>query len=336
MIPSARITNEILALTFIACLWLQAVPDESAARQKCPIAIPDSVILPATLQVQKWDPTGRGQGQQSGIPTVVVSFNNSRLEHAAIATGLNANAVSPAAALRLKLSPIDGKVTVNAMDATAGASQAEISQFHASTLELPKIPVAVTDVPGMLSLKSHPDAPTAWLGMPFLSAFQITLDPVSNSVTLQKAATKLPRPRQTSVVPLVLRDNRPYVSVSIPGAKPFLALLDTASPGSVIPTVVAEKLKIKPLKPVVEITRQGKPGKAAEIILPKLSVGKAEWKMPHVIYLTSDSSKEFDRTFAVIGMDFIGQFKVTIDFLHSQVALSPPEKPAVKPKGETP
>ena len=181
MIPSARTAADILTLCVVAGLYVSAAPEGVVPRQKSPIVLPDSIILPTTLSVQKWEK----------VPTVVVSLNNSRLEHAAIATGLNANVVSPDAASRLKLPSVDGRVKIDALDSTAGAGQAVIDQFRASTLELPKLAVAVADVPGLLTHKPHPDAPAAWLGTPFLSAFQLTLDPGTNSVTLHKATERL-------------------------------------------------------------------------------------------------------------------------------------------------
>ena len=128
-----------------------------------------------------------------------------------------------------------------------------------------------------------------------------------------------------------LRDNRPYVRVTIPGAKPFDALLDTTSPGTLIPTNVGEKLKLKPIK-VDSITwHEGKTGKVALVVVPKLAIGKAEWKMARVSYLTSDGGKDVGGGFAVIGMDFITQFKITLDFKRLQIALNPKAKPAETP-----
>ena len=321
MIRSARITTQILTLWAIMCLPVCAAPEEPIARQKAPIAVPAAAILPGPLNVQLWE----------RIPTVIVSLNDSRQERAAIATGMNANVIAPDAALRLKLSPIDGKVKIAALNLSSVAGQAEIKVFRASTLELQSLAVAIADVPQLLTHNSRPDAPATWLGTPFLSAFQLTLDPATKSVTLQKATAPLKRLKQTSVAKLQFRDGRPFVQVTVPGAPPYWALIDTSSPGTMIPTDVAEKLKLKPIKVVPIAWHDGKPGKGAIAIVPQLGVGKADWKSARVLYITPDSSKEYDRNFAVLGMDYLDQYKVTIDFLHSQVAFSPPEKPVAPP-----
>jgi hypothetical protein len=317
-----RIASETVAVCLLACLSALAQPVEAPPLQKRPIDLPDAVVLPATLRMQ---PSGLNR---KGVPTIIVSLDESPMEHAAIATGLNANVVSPEVSKRLKMATVGGQVKIDVMDATAAAGQVEMQRFMAATVDLPKLAFAVADVPGMLSARLLQDPPAVWLGTPFLSAFQVTIDPFAGDVTLKKATTALPRTRGTSIVPLVIRDNRPYVRVSIPGAKPFLALIDTTSPGTVIPTDVGEKLKLKPSRVETISWRDGKPGKAAFAVVPKLAVGKAEWTSAPLVYLTSESSKEYDRTFAVLGMDFIGQFRVTIDFARGQMALSRPEQAA--------
>jgi hypothetical protein len=318
IVPSASPTPEAGAA--LAALAAAAQTADAAVLQKSPISLPAGSPT-ADLAVQAW----------GVVPTVVVSVDASRVERAAIATGLNADVVSPDAAVRLKLAAVPGRVKVNAFDSTTTAAQALAQHLRASTLDLTNIPLAVADVPAMLSPHAHPDAPALWLGAPFLSAFQVTLDAGARSLTLRKTGAPLPRPRPETVARLTLRDNRPYVQVSIPNAKPFYALVDTAAPGTVIPTDVAEKLKLKPLRVETISRREGKPDKVAIVVLPKLSVGKSEWKLAQVVYLTSESSKEYDRNFAVIGMDFISRFRMTIDYSRSQLTLSPPEKPGRTP-----
>jgi hypothetical protein len=325
MIRWMRIASEIVAVGLLGCLSALAQPAEAPPLQKRPIVLPDAVVLPATLQIQPWG------NRRKGVPTVVVSLDESPIERAAIATGLNANVVSPEAFKRLKMAAVGGQVKIDVMDATAAVGQAEMQRFKAATVDLPKLAFAVADVPGMLSAQPLQDPPAVWLGTPFLSAFQVTIDPFAGNITLKKATSALPHTRGTLIVPLVIRDNRPYVLVSIPGVKPFLALIDTTSPGTVIPTNVGEKLKIKPSRVESISWRDGKPGKAAFVVVPKLAVGKAEWNAAPVVYLTSETSKEYDRTFAVIGMDFIGQFEVTMDFARGQIALGRPK--VVVPKG---
>ncbi len=319
-----RVTVGSVATALSASLAGSIQPVDSVPLQKSPIAVPATAILPATMPLQK-DPWGK-------IPTVVVSLDESRQEPAAIATGMNANVVSLGATTRLKLAAVQGRVKIDALDSSSTAGQTEVQRFRAATLELTNLTFAVGDVPAMLSPHPHPEAPGAWLGTPFLSAFQVTLNPPTNlvggSVVLKKSTAPLDHRKETSVVPMVLRDNRPYVQVAVPGTKPFLALVDTMSPGTVIPSDVGEKLKLKPIRVETFSRIEGKVAKAALVELPKLSIGKTEWKAARVYFLTSESSKEYDRNFAVIGMDFIGRFRFTLDFARAKIALGPPDKPA--------
>lgn len=330
MIAPRRASAGYIAAALLVCSGTtQATPDEPPPQLQSPIAVPESTLLPATLPFQD---TAIQWGK---IPIVTISLEASRQERAAIATGLNAIVVSPETSARLKLATVDGRVKVDALNTSTMASQAEVKSLRSSTLDLPRLVFAVADVPAMLSPHPPLDAPAFWLGTPFLSAFQMTLDPKTKSVILNKSTAPLVQGRGASVVPLIVRDHRPYVQVSIPGAKSFVALIDTCSPGTVIPTAAGEQLKIKPVS-VVSFSRiDGKPAKAAFIDVPRFSVGKAEWKSGRVAYLTSESSKEYDRTFAVIGMDFISKFKLTIDYARSKVSLSPPEMETKSPASDT-
>ena len=172
------------------------------------------------------------------------------------------------------------------------------------------------------------------------------------------------------VFPLEIQNSRPYIKVSVPGSKPFLALLDTGSPGSLLPASAVEKLKLKPIRiesisrydvPVVtppakdpvkeggvvgnkegvksvktgglkedvkEDAKDGikgamKDGKAALVVLPKLNIGKLEWKNQRIVYLTADSAPEFNRELAILGMDIISSYRVTLNFDRKQVQFTP-------------
>jgi predicted aspartyl protease len=288
--------------------------------QKGPVSLPANVLLPTTLLVQKW----------RGLLVVTGSVNNSLIERVALDTGLNADVVLPDAAMRLSLSPLTTKTRLSVLNTESEAPDSTIQHLKAGSLDMENIPVALANLPLLLSALPQPDAPAVWLGTPFLSAFQITYDPITSSVLLETPQSAFRRHRDMAVVPLVMRDGRPYVKVSIPGAKPFLALVDTGSPGTLIPAEVATKLKLKPIKEV----SAGKQ-KASLVELPKLNIGRAEWKAVRVACLTPDSAKEFDKTFAVLGMDFLSRYKVSLNYSRLQMAFTPPDKPG-EGNGETP
>ena len=304
-----------LALSGMGSLKAEDQPEPKSPLQKSPIALPTDALLPATFSVSKW----------YEIPVIQVSINTSLVERIGLDTGLNANVVIPESAARLALSPLNTKTHLNVLNLECEAQESQIQKLRARTLELKNVSVALADLPAMLSQHPHPDAPAVWFGTPFLSAFQVTFDPGSSSITLDKPDAPFPRNKETAVTAIVMRDGRPFVKVSIPGAKPFLALIDTGSPGTVIPTEIGEKLKLKPVKSDLSA---GKQGKAALVELSKMTVGKAEWKGGRVHFITADPAKEFDKSFAVLGMDFLSRFKVSLNYTRLQIALTPPTKAA--------
>ena len=137
MMPVVRAPSKALAIAIMSCIAANAQTGETPTLQKCPISLPDAIV-PATLPIQMW---GR-------VPTVIVSLNDSRVERAAIATGVNANVISPDASQRLKLGTVDGRVKIDALDSTTAGGQAEVKRFRAATLDLANLSFAVADVPG--------------------------------------------------------------------------------------------------------------------------------------------------------------------------------------------
>lgn len=299
--------------------------DTRAALQASPVKVAPEAVLPVSLPMQTWN----------RLPVVDVGVNTSLIERFVVDTGLNANVVRTDAVTRLQLSALPSKVRVSVLDTSCESPEAQIKTLKLRGLQLQEVPVATADVPALLSLQPHPDAPTGWLGGPFLSAFQITFDFAAHSLTLDKPQTTLHKAREAVTVPLVIKEGRPFVKVSIPGAKPFLALVDTGSPGTLIPTEIAEKLKIKPLKIEPFKRPDGKEGKAALIVVPKLNVGKAEWKGGQVASLTADSPKEFDHTLATLGLNFLTRYKVTLNYARQQMTLTPPGAPETKEPEKT-
>ena len=84
------------AAGILACLCLFQQPAGTViAGESGPIDLPEKAVLPTTCVIQKWEQ----------IPTIIVGINESRQERAVIATGLNANVVSPSASVRLKRRP---------------------------------------------------------------------------------------------------------------------------------------------------------------------------------------------------------------------------------------
>jgi hypothetical protein len=300
-------------------------PAATAPFQVSPVTLPPNPPLPLSLNLGSW----------LGRSTVYISVNG-RPERLGLSTGLNANAVSPATVARLQIPEGKTKVRVDILDRETEVPETTLESLQFGLVKLENVPVAQVDVVALLSHAPHPDAPGGWLGTPFLSAFQVTLDVSRKVCVLNRPLTKMPA--GAMVVPMTLRDGRIYVPVTLPKSKPFPALLDTSAVLSLIPASVGEKLKL----PAVETFKLGGAGgkevPATMIEAPTVTVGKAECKAMRVVYLSADSSPSFGRETAVLGLDFLSRFKMVLDFAAKKVAFVPLTTPEsdTTPKPDAP
>lgn len=282
----------------------------TAPFQVSPVTLPANATLPLSLNLGAW----------LGLPTVYLSVNGKSPERLGISTGLNANTLSPATVARLQIPEGKTKVRVDILDRQTEAPETMLTSLQFGLVKLENVPVAQVDVVSLLSRAPHPDAPTGWLGTPFLAAFQVTLDMSRRICVLDKPLAKMPA--GAIVVPMTLRDGRIYVSVTLPKSKPFPALLDTGTILTLIPASAGEKLKLPALE-VVKLGNAGKEVQATLIQVPAIAVGKAECKSLRVAYLSADASPGFGRETAVLGLDFLSRFKVVFNFAAKKVGFVP-------------
>jgi predicted aspartyl protease len=288
------------------------------------ITLPKEAVFPVTLPYRLWN----------GIATLDLFVNGITPQRLALDTGLNAITVLPAAAAVLEMPTLPGKIKVSVLDKTSEAAAIQIRSVRLGTITLASVPAASLDLPALLSRAPRSDAPTIWLGGPFLSAFQVTFDFSRGVIVFNKPTAPLPNVRGTVTAPLKIQEGRIYTEVTIPGGKPFMALVDTGTVGTLIPGDVADKLKLKPVKTSVVTHDGSRVGRAGVAIVPRLRVGKAEIKSVPVVFLMADAPPGLDRTIAVLGMDFLGHFNVTINYARQQMALSPFPKPEPPRKEE--
>jgi len=302
-------------------------PVVTAPFQVSPVTLPPNPALPLTLNLGVW----------LGRPTVYIAVNG-RAERLGLSTGLNANTISPTLT-GLQIPNGKTKVRVDILDRELEAPETTLDSLQFGLVKLEKVPVAQVEVVSQVSHNPHPDAPVGWLGTPFLSAFQVTLDITHKICTLEKSVEKptAKMPAGSIVVPMTLRDGRIYVMMTLPKSKPFPAILDTGTVGTLIPASVGEKLKLPPLETVKLGVVGGKEVVATLIQAPSVAVGKAECKSLRVAYLSADASPGFGRETAVLGLDFLSRYKVVFNFAAKKVTFIPPPGPDdPAPKTETP
>ncbi|MCS6776785.1 MAG: retroviral-like aspartic protease family protein [Chloroherpetonaceae bacterium] len=289
------------------------VPGAGPVYQPRAVTIPASALLPTSFPYTLW----------YGVPVVQATVNGMHTERFAVSTGLNANAVMPEMYARWQLQATTRQFRVHALDATTSATEAQIQSLRLGNITFSDVGVVLTDVFALLSPRPHPDAPAGWLGTPFLSAFQVTFDFANQTIVLSPPKAPLPAEPGTVTVPFSNRNGRIWVKASVPGGGRFDALVDTGTVTTLIPTAVAERLKQTPLQ-TFPITRgRGQEARACLIVVPRISVGKAEATDIRAVFVAADAPAGFDRALGVLGMDFLRRFRVTIHFERGRIAFTP-------------
>lgn len=292
--------------------------------QKSPVNVAADVKYPVIMPYQSWQ----------GLPIVLGTINDAKIpDRFVLATGLNACAITEAIYTRMALKASPRLVRVSILDTERAVNEAEMPRLQVGqtgstgTVRLENVPAAMVNVFGVLSRSPRPDPPPCWLGAPFFAAFQVTFDFPHHVLILNPPKSPLPKEEGTQTVPIKVREGRIWVEAAVQGAKPFQALVDTGTFGTLLPSEVAMKLRLKPLQEFSIVRANGKETRAALAVVPKLRLGKAEGKDVRVVFVSQDSPSEFDRSRGVLGMDFLSQFKVTIDYDRQIMTLTPPDAP---------
>lgn len=301
---------------------MQPQPPTTKIPSKSVVPSSDSITLPVFTTMKIW----------RGLPTIDMSVNKGIPEPFLISTGSDHNIINQNSMERLHLAALAEKVQIHILDATTEASMTTLKTVTLKQFMLEDVPFAAANVAALLSRDPLPDAPLGWLGAPILSKYQITIDIKNSIFQFEKPETPLPGKLEKIIVPIKVKDGLPYVNLAIPGGKSFPALLDTSSRGTFIPASVIAKLKIKPIRTEKFTDSAGKPGTVSIARLPTMSVGKVEWKMAQVFYITTENPDKNHFEPAILGIDFISQYRVTINYKRQQMVLYPPTIPKVSPK----
>lgn len=295
-----------LALALLSFPITQRTP---GADGPTPVALPKTALLPVTLATEIWN----------GVPVVRGSLNGSA-ERFALCTGLNVSTILPTVYTRLSLPATGRRLRIEALDYTADAALAEIQTLQVGTFVANKAEVALFDVFGKLSQSLLQDTPAACLGYSVLGAFQVTFDLAGQTIRLDRPQATLPAGAE--VIPIRIRNGRIWVQMRVPGGRPFPALVDTGTIGTLIPRAVAEKLHLKPVR-TLNITRSdGKAGRLGFALIPRMQIGRTEIKDARITFLASEVP-ESEGGFAVIGTDLLRRFRVTINYARQKMAIAP-------------
>jgi hypothetical protein len=295
---------------------LQPQPPDS----QLPIPLPKNALLPINLSFQVWN----------GLMVVDTIVNKVNVRRFVIDPGLDACTLTPNAAENLTLASTPQLARVAIYDRSIMAQQAQIAQLQFNTLKVDNVPVGLIDVFALLSpaVARRLDAPVGWLGAPFLSAFQVTIDYEKHYIVLNRPDAPPLKEAGAIAIPIELREGRVLLKVSLPGARPFSALFSASAPVTVIPTLAAQQAHLKAIEMVPFMQPGGKPGKLGRVVLPKLSIGKLSVEGMNAVFVAPDAPSELDHSMAVLGPDLLRHYKVTINYAKRMMILTPP--PTVK------
>ena len=288
--------------------------------QKSPFPLPTGVKFPVTLPCFLWH----------GLPMVTGGVNE-KPQQFIVDTGLNAVTVSQKVQAALSLPLTKSRYRVIALDYASDVPAVTLQDISLGQMVFLKVEATVMNVGSMLSPHAPPDSPQCWLGTPLLSAFQITLDTKNHACLLDSPKADAPKSDDALTLPLTMKSGRIFARLTAPGAKPFLMLIDTGSPASILPLTTFDKLKLKPFKIQIIRLANRRNARAAQVVLPELLLGGASLKNLSVVSIAPDDPKDFDPDFGLLGMDILGRYRITINYARLKMTLIPyPEPPAIK------
>lgn len=277
---------------------------------------PSTTPLPTTIPFSFW----------RGVPAVEAHLQGEAGEEFfVLSTGFNGFTIHPEVLTKHHLTPQAEKTRVVLLDHSLEANTTLLKSLNIGTAHLDSVTANVVDVNTQIShkLATKQQAPSGWMGTPVLSKFQVTLDSSNRTVTLEDPKSPLPKTPETYILPFTLKEGRILLKVEVEGAKPFQAILDTGTVGTLIPTTVGSTLRTTGQKLLPIRNATGKLGQVIQNRAPKLRVGEIEMQSVGVLYISPDSPPEFDRNIAILGMNFLRYFKVTINYTKLRLALTP-------------
>ncbi len=288
--------------------------DETAAM---PVLLPN-IVLPVTMNFQTWN----------NVVMLVDVLIDGKLQKCALNTGLSGCAITPAHAAALKLAALPSHTTITALNETRLVPQVTLEKVQFNAARIGSVRVGVMDVSELYSGLPQPDAPSLWLGMSFLSAFQVTFDYPGSVISLNRPAAPLPKDKGAVTMPIQIRNGHIYTRVTIPNAGSFDALIDTGTLGTVIPASAGAKIKDASVKTLFIKRPGGKQAKAMKITVPKIQIGNGKLEQEQVPALYMEALKNdkvgADSGLAVLGVDFLRHYAVTINCARRRMTLVPP------------
>lgn len=299
--------------------------NQSTPWATAPVHLDAKAHLPVSLPCHKW----------YGLLVVQADFPGHQVLNCGLDTVLNACAVPPLTVLRFQLPNPSSTVHLQRLWQTFDVPTTSIPQLNFNTLSIGPLQVAQLDVLRQLSPEiavTAADAPSCWLGGPFLSAFQVSFSAEQGFLLLESPQAPLPKGRGIVVVPIKLRDGCPEVMVSLPKTKPFPALVDVTAPLCLLPVSAAEALKLQPLQSLPMVGPDGKPYRLAHAVVPRLSVGSATQEKIDVAFLQPPVEEmgsggpkvpESLASQAVLGRNFLDNYRVTLNYQRGFIALAP-------------
>ncbi len=271
--------------------------------------------LPTTLTTTLW----------KGLPVVEVRLQGTRqTEFFVLSTGMGVGAIHPETAQKHQLPQTTEQVPLNLLSSTLQAPAVSTKSLFLNGAWVEGVTLGVFDVASELSSRatSTQEAPTGWIGNSILSLFQVTFDGANQQVTLESPKTPLPKSADAIQIPFTYKGGRIWVKVTVEGAKPFDAVLDTGTVGTLIPVEVGKQLSTLGQK-TLTIQTKGKRGAVIQTPLPNLKVGNAELRKVTAVFLSPDSPTEYDPKFAVLGRNFLRYFRTTISYTRQKIVLVP-------------
>ncbi|MCX6378028.1 MAG: retroviral-like aspartic protease family protein [Armatimonadetes bacterium] len=271
--------------------------------------------LPTTLTATGW----------KGLLAVEVKINGAKQsEFFVMSTGMREGAIHPQIAQKYRIEQLGTVLSLFVMGRKQDAPVLPVKSFALNGVKVADISLGALDMAGQLSNRSASiqQAPVGWLGNSFLSLFQVTLDYANQQIYLEDPKAPFPKSPEAIQIPFTFKDGRIWVKVNIAGAKPFQAVLDTGTVGTLIPMEVGKQLSTLGQK-TISVKTKTQRGAVIQTPIPSLRVGEVELHKVTGVFVSPDNPADMDTTFATLGVNFLRYFRTTINYAKQKIVLIP-------------
>lgn len=258
---------------------------------------------------------------RDGLLTIRITFGSGQPVTAVLDTSLRTCVLGPELVDSMHLTR-GAKTPVRTLLGIADGASVGMLDVGMGGLTLSSVPFVCADLWAVLSSRRPQMPAQAWLGMPLFAAFAVTIDPAQRTVTLATPASAASA--RGASVGVDLNGGSPTIDARLNGKESQRMRLATGLTGTLLPREMMEHLGIIPEATLTVTQPTGGDARLATLHVQDVAIGSAKLRAaPAVAWMEGDPGG-LEPGLAVIGIDWLLRFRLTLDIARSRLLLEDP------------